>query len=396
MPLDVLVTLGSASTATAYCPGASRMTDASPKVESIVEEVYEAAVLPELWPGVLDKVAALSGAAGGVLFTTSGQDVRWTSSPGMASTMRAFIEEGWLTRNERARRAAALNHAGFVNDFDLFTPEEIEQDPMYEYLRGKGLGWCTGTLVPVPTGDVLVFSWERAHQRGPIAQSTVRELDPLRPHLARAGLIAARVGLERMKAAAEALAVIGLPAAVLSRSHRVLAANGLMAGLIPSVLEDRREGLRLVDRRGDALLREALIGLGRASASAPVSSIPLPASDQHLPLILHVIPVCGRAQDVLFSASCLVVVTPVSRNTVPSAEVIQGLFDLTPAEARVASGVAQGSTLQSMAAASGVSIGTVRTHLKSVFGKVGVARQAELAGLLGGGLSQPVALHPGS
>jgi len=98
----------------------------------------------------------------------------------------------------------------------------------------------------------------------------------------------------------------------------------------------------------------------------------------------------------LFSASCLVVVTPVSRNTVPSAEVIQGLFDLTPAEARVASGVAQGSTLQSMAAASGVSIGTVRTHLKSVFGKVGVARQAELAGLLGGGLSQPVALHPGS
>jgi DNA-binding CsgD family transcriptional regulator len=65
-----------------------------------------------------------------------------------------------------------------------------------------------------------------------------------------------------------------------------------------------------------------------------------------------------------------------------AAELLQALFDLTPAESRVAGLIADGYGVESIATTLAVSLNTVRTHLKSVFTKLGVSRQAELASLL--------------
>jgi DNA-binding CsgD family transcriptional regulator len=59
-----------------------------------------------------------------------------------------------------------------------------------------------------------------------------------------------------------------------------------------------------------------------------------------------------------------------------------GRYRLTPAEARIALHLAGGGDIAGYAAASGVSPGTVRTHLKAVFAKTGVHRQAALANLV--------------
>jgi DNA-binding CsgD family transcriptional regulator len=59
-------------------------------------------------------------------------------------------------------------------------------------------------------------------------------------------------------------------------------------------------------------------------------------------------------------------------------------FRLTPAEARIALGIAEGATLAAIAEARGVSVSTARTQLKSVFAKTNVHRQAELVALLAG------------
>ena len=52
-------------------------------------------------------------------------------------------------------------------------------------------------------------------------------------------------------------------------------------------------------------------------------------------------------------------VTPVVPSEVPTAEVLQGLFDLTPAEARVARGIGEGRTIETIAMAFGTSRETV-------------------------------------
>jgi DNA-binding CsgD family transcriptional regulator len=87
-------------------------------------------------------------------------------------------------------------------------------------------------------------------------------------------------------------------------------------------------------------------------------------------------------------ASVVVFVTPVVIADVPTAEVIQGLFDLTPTEARVARALGRGETVAEIAAGNGVAQPTVRNQIREIFAKTGVRRQADLVGLLRG-VSQP-------
>ena len=95
-------------------------------------------------------------------------------------------------------------------------------------------------------------------------------------------------------------------------------------------------------------------------------------------------PVKLAANDVFSGMAAILVVTPVVPAEVPAAEVLQGLFDLTPAEARVARGIAANETVEAIAKAFGLSEGTVRNQLKAVFAKTGTGRQTDLALLLSG------------
>ena len=64
------------------------------------------------------------------------------------------------------------------------------------------------------------------------------------------------------------------------------------------------------------------------------------------------------------------------------ADVLRRVGDLTPAEAAVAAHVALGTGVAAIAAATGKSIGTVRTLLKRTFRKTGTVRQIDLMALL--------------
>ncbi|MFZ1772585.1 MAG: helix-turn-helix transcriptional regulator, partial [Rhizobiaceae bacterium] len=62
----------------------------------------------------------------------------------------------------------------------------------------------------------------------------------------------------------------------------------------------------------------------------------------------------------------------------PAMDAIGALFGLTPAEKRVAAQVAEGRTRQEIAETSGVSDGTVKSQLASIFGKSGASDQRSL------------------
>ena len=146
-----------------------------------------------------------------------------------------------------------------------------------------------------------------------------------------------------------------------------------------------REGRRvgLADARADRLLAEALGGLS-AGGSRAARSIPVPGSPERAPAVAHLLPVRRGARDLFAAASAILVVTPVTRGVLPGLSVLEGLFDLTAAEARVARAIAHCRTVEQIAAEAGTSPQTVRTQLKGVMAKTGVSRQAELVGLLAG------------
>lgn len=68
---------------------------------------------------------------------------------------------------------------------------------------------------------------------------------------------------------------------------------------------------------------------------------------------------------------------------------LQGLFDLTPAEARIAKGIVGGQSLKKVASAHGISGETARSQLKSVLAKTGTHRQSEFVALIAPAWIQP-------
>lgn len=354
--------------------------------ELLIDQIYEAALVPELWKPVLDGIAGRVDAAGSGLFllsNNSNSSAIWSDA--LHDVWMGWIAGGWQAKTQRAPRMMALNHAGFVAECDIFEGDEIEQDEaIVNYLRPAGFGHGAGTGIVMPTGEVAIYSVERRFTTGPFTRDDCVKLDPLRPHLARAALLSGRVGLERARAMASMLDVIGIPGAVVRHGGKLLAANSMFETLMPMVVQDRRDRLRLVDDRADGLLADAFDNLRRGTTPNGVGSIPLPSDDGFPPMIVHLLPVRGAAHDLLLNAFAVVMVTPVDRANVPAAEVLQGLFDLTPAEARVAQGIGRAMSVDDLARSLGVAGATVRTQLKAVLAKTGIRRQTELISLLAG------------
>jgi DNA-binding CsgD family transcriptional regulator len=349
--------------------------------DRMIDRLYEAALVPDRWPQILDDLAGVAGAAGATLISSDMTDFRYISSTGFGDFMADFLAGGWPRHNTRLPALLNARHAGFIIEEDVFTPQEVEGNKIIrEFLRPRGLGWATGTAFTVPTGDTLVVTLERQFHKGPVPRSAVAALDGLRPHLGRAALLSARLQLERVRATVTALSLLGLPAAALSGSHRVIAANPLLEAMIPRVLADRRERVMLADPQADRLLLKAL---ARPHRATPLS-VPVAAQGQDPALVVHLVPVLGDARTVFVDAAFVLIVTPVEPAKITEAEVIQALFDLTASEARVARGIAQGATTEDLAERHGVAPGTIRNQIKSIFAKTGVSRQVDLVRLLSG------------
>lgn len=353
--------------------------------DALIDRIYEAGLSPDLWPAVLDDVARFVDGIGAVLMTFREQRPLWISSPPLAhGTMNTFASAA--AAQHRGERIVAARHASFVTEADLFAPDEGESQATYsERMRPRGFGWWAATTITLPNGDTLLFDIERSLERGPLEAETLEALDVLRPHLVRAATLSSRLGGERARGAVEVLAALGMPAAVLRRSGKLLVANDPFTALMPKVAREGRERLMLADPAADTHLLRLLAGverLGGLDGSTDDPGIAIPARGETPARVLHLVEMSHPAQEVFIGANWVLIATAVLPRATPAAELLMGLFDLTPSEARVARLVADGRTVEQIAASLGLSRETVRTHLKGALAKVGVNRQVELVRLL--------------
>jgi DNA-binding CsgD family transcriptional regulator len=349
--------------------------------QDLVERIYESAFVPELWPGVLDALARIADGDGGALYITKAEVHYWTSSSGIRDRAESFVNDHWLWRGELIARAFALRHAGFLTELDLVTLEELDQEPIYrDFFRPRGIGWIVGTAIPIPTGENVLITTPRRIERGPVERTIVQTLDELRPHLARGVLLSARLQLERARVAGITLAALGIPALVLDEHGKVLAANTLMEALGGTVHWLAQDRVALMDKAADRLLRDAITAIDETGAT--VRSFPVRDAANESMMVAHVIPIRLSARDIFVRCAAVLVLTPVAQPQAPPVELVQSLFDLTPAEARVARGLASGRTVENIATDGDVAPSTIRTHVKHVLEKTGCNRQVEVVTLL--------------
>jgi DNA-binding CsgD family transcriptional regulator len=349
----------------------------------LLDLIYEAAAVPDMWPAVLDRLAQLAGGVGTFLITTDPRTLRWTSSESVKQLGLDFQEGGWHERNPRMERLVSHRHAGFIREVDMFTDVEIEQDPTFqELLRPRGFGWAAGTVVQVPSNDMLAFSIERRFVDGPVEHEVIARLNALRPHLSRAALMSARLRLERAQGMADSLTTMGLPSAVLLGDGKVVATSALFEQLGGQIVTRAFGRIALRNAAADALLSEAIENLNSDEFQFGAKSIAVPPEGEDAAMIVHLVPVRRSAHDIFGPAMGILVVTPLgSSQTLPD-DLLNGLFDLSPAEIRAANGLLGGKTIDDLASEFGLSRETIRSQVKAVLAKTGTARQSDLASLL--------------
>jgi DNA-binding CsgD family transcriptional regulator len=150
--------------------------------------------------------------------------------------------------------------------------------------------------------------------------------------------------------------------------------------LFASVSKDERELksilASLFDGEAGPIPFDGVLPVSRPSGLRPLQLLLLPFSDEIES------GVCGD------KVALLVVYDPeVSIEAVES--VLSRMYDLTPAEAKVAVHIAKGRSPAEAADRLGISQDTVRTHLKRIFNKTGTNRQSELITLI---VNSPAAL----
>lgn len=348
----------------------------------LTELIYEAAFVPERWNLVLREAAGLSASASAqVFFFSEAGQPRGTTLENLRPLFDAFIKGDMWKFCDSVQKMCALQPASFVQVDEYLTAEEIERDPARIMLREFGIGAHLCSAIPMPTGELATFVFQKWTKDGSYDRSEIDRLDALRPHLARAGLVAGRLRMERAEATASALDLMGLPAAVLSSSGRVIAANRRLERMDAAFLPVAHGGLAIADRDANRLFQDAVTGMNGSAGTA--RSIPVPANGGGAAFVIHLLPLRRAAHDIFAGADILVLATPITPSAlVPSASLLNTLFDLTPTEARLATDLASGLTLAESAARRGVTIKSARTYLERIFNKTGTHQQSQVVAMI--------------
>lgn len=216
-------------------------------------------------------------------------------------------------------------------------------------------------------------------------------LRALLPHLERSLRLQARMSRSEGERAVYAGAVEQLQVAtvILDEQGAMLSCNAAARALLARgdyiALKDQRPVLatRAAQAEFDELLES--VRRERAAGNAPQSvhamRLVQESGDEFLGLVVRAVAPGGTASGRGTPSIALFISDP-AHGAEPRRQVISRLFNLTRAEASLALHLAAGLSLDEAAEALGVSRNTARAHLRAVFAKTGVSRQAGLVRLI--------------
>ncbi len=360
-------------------------------VLTAIDRLYQAVLEPALWPEALDGVAGLSGGAGLVIIPEPSS----SATPAFTYTSAALQDQvdayraDWFAHCPRrlAIRRRGLRDAVF-DEADLFTPWDVERSPYYqEHLRsfdcGLMLARATTGLRP---GAVHYIASQRRLGAGQARPDERRAFGLLTGHLIGALQVYRRLASAAAahRPLADLLDGLGCGAVVVDSGAHVLHANGAaerLAGDGFSLLQGRLAASANAEQgRILGLIRRALQpGLGEGGGQP--ESLSRPSGGR--PLLLQAIPVSAALDGPLGAllddvrTVLMLIVDPAAEAAPRSVDALR-LLGLTATEARVAAALGAGASPGEIAEAAGVSLGTVRGHVRSIHAKLDIRRQGEL------------------
>lgn len=336
--------------------GCRNVTGALSELEGLESSIYEAASGLLEWHTVLRDIARIADGAAAVLVSEAGI---CSGSYDHAPSVEQWIQDiGSLTK--RTEILSRIRGTATTNLKNL-TPRSR-----------SNAGHCHCAAARIGDDCAIILLRTMAV---PFEDRLLRVVDRLHPHLERAVRLANTFALSRARQVIDAFTVLGLPTVILDELGCPIVGNDLLRPLYPSVLQAEEDRLVVGDPKVDLLLRRIFSETVREPST--VRSIALSARQTRAPYALHLIPLSQTRISLTRSARWALVVTSARELPVPRRSVLAAIFDLTPAEARVAQLLAGSKAADEIAESLKIGRETARTHIKSVFEKAGVRRHVD-------------------
>jgi DNA-binding CsgD family transcriptional regulator len=368
-------------------------------VSALIGDIYDAALDPSLWVGVLAKCAQYVGGPGAALFAKDAlsktDHVAYYS--GIAKLYEQLYFEKYITLDPLTigqffARVEEPVSVGDIIPHGIPYGEFREARAYREWGQPQGLVDALNVVLDKAETSAAMFCVWRHERDGLVDDEMRRRMRLIVPHIRRAVLIGRVIDLSAAEAASFADSFDGFSAGMflVDETARIVHANAIGQAMMAANDFLRVVGGRLVasDGQTDQALREIFAAAGSGDAAVGIRGIAVPLSSRESDrYVAHVLPLTSGARRRAgsnYAAAAALFVHKAALDTPSPPEVIAKTFGLTASELRVLLGIVEVGGVSETAVALGVAEATVKTHLHHLFAKTGTSRQAELVKLVAG------------
>lgn len=353
----------------------------------LIEQFYEGALEPGGWTGALETVTRIMDSAQSLIMAYRGTgDAPFAINEnfGVPDEITAQYNAHYSRYDPALAFVEATGVGQWYHDREQLGERAMARSAFYqEFMRPAGYSSIVANRISGKGNFESFLSLQRAVGQPAFTREELNRLLPALPHIQRAIAIRARLQAAARDATLgkRLLDSLQLPIMVAQADGRVLMVNARAEGVMtrhPRLAV--RGGALQLRGSGATTLQQLLRDACGASGPAVAGSMKLWTPSHELALQIVVTPLPARLQQVHEWGRPLALVMledPGAPDVQPDAALRQ-IYGLTAAQARVAALLARGAAPADIAQQLGVSIFTVRAHLKSVFEKTGARRQLDL------------------
>ena len=364
--------------------------------ERIMASLYDAMLDDVHWPATTALIDAACGSTSNVLLIGEGppDDIRvLTAGLYIRGQRHEDLEREYLEVyhpiDERVPRLRQLPDSRLVHVTDLYTAEELKTSPTYNEILPRAR-YQNGLNVRLDGPDRSHISWGLGD---PVASdgwgsSEIAMIRKLLPHIRQ--FVCVRQTLVRAQTRDTTVTTLldnpRIGVLHLDQRGQIIEVNDRARSILRhgDGLSDR-DGALCARKAADRLRLERLVAsaLPASGAVALSGSMLLGRSSGSPPFVVHVKPVAVPQPDygARHIAALILIIEPKSQHRIDP-DLVAGTLGLTPMESRVAVGLAEGKSVRDMAEAMGRTPGSIYWHLKQIYQKQPISRQADLVRLV--------------
>ena len=359
--------------------------DEQARVDQIVENLYAGTLEAAAWNRAINGIADLLDSSGGIIFAanpTTQIILRDEVSRGDSALMQTYRQH-WVSTDIRITAGATMLVGEPHNEQQLLDKRTWERSSLLnEFLLPSDSPFMLATWLHKSAHKVVALTFRGSRNRGPFDKNDSRQLRRLIPHVQQALQIRDRLEAHDVHASALASVVERSRVGVMVLDHQgcILEATGFAEQLMKSESGIRRatdNTLWLREPAGSQLKEWVLTGLPPKGISSGYISLPRGPGLANVSLVVAPMP---KVPTMWLGADTrwLIFVFDPEHRVAPAATLVSRDLGISAREAEIAVLLSMGHRLSSVAARLGISMHTIRAHLKHIFEKTGVHSQSDL------------------